>query len=71
MEWNNNHYEYTRQTPIWADFKATELEKIYNPISELTDQERYVLHKDLLLYDMNVEKRSADWERKRIYRGLW
>jgi hypothetical protein len=52
---------------IWADVRANELSAILRAVESLPQQLKYIKHKAYLQSEIDSEKRSAAWERKRLF----
>ncbi|SHN26069.1 ATP-binding protein [Mucilaginibacter sp. OK098] len=68
-DWCNNSFSsYGGAKQQWGDYRALEYTMVANAIGELPEPYLYVEFQDWLVERIAMEKRSADWERKREYR---
>ncbi|MFA6071829.1 MAG: hypothetical protein WC810_24910 [Janthinobacterium sp.] len=69
-DWTNNSFSSTGSRQIWADFRITEYRQVADAIESMEDRYLYVEHEDWIVYRISRERKSSEWERKRIYRGF-
>jgi len=69
MDWTNHHFDYVNGIPSHQRIAAYQL--VIDAIESMPDTDRFVMHQ-AYLQDLIVRERAgAEWEIKRIYRGLW
>ncbi|NHA05463.1 ATP-binding protein [Mucilaginibacter sp. HC2] len=69
-DWNNNSFSYTNGRQIWADYRIKELDFLSEAIDEMPNQHEYLDHQIWLEERIQAERKNAEYERKRIYRGF-